>query len=95
MKDHDMKDENCQAVFDRLSEYLDHELPAATCEELEQHIQNCAPCVEFVNSLKKSVSLHRAYQPMADPPAVSPEVKRSLREAYQRMLDARKAGHTG
>lgn len=88
-----MKDKDCQSVFDRLSEYLDQGLPAATCEELEHHIQNCAPCVEFVNSLKKSIALHRSYQPMADPPALSPEVKKSLREAYQRMLDARAARH--
>ncbi|HYV61360.1 MAG TPA: zf-HC2 domain-containing protein [Bryobacteraceae bacterium] len=84
-----MRDQDCQAIFARLSEYLDQELPAETCEELESHIQNCALCVEFVNSLKKSVGLHRAYRPAADPPALTPAVKQSLREAYQRMLDAR------
>ena len=82
-------DRDCEAVFARLSEYLDRELPAATCEELESHIQDCAPCVEFVDSLKKSVGLYRTYQPAADPPMLSPQVKQSLREAYQRMLDAR------
>jgi anti-sigma factor RsiW len=84
-----MRDQDCEAIFARLSEYLDKELPAATCEELERHIQNCEPCVAFVNSLKKSVGLHRACVPMADPPTLSPAVKQSLREAYQRMLDAR------
>ena len=84
-----MKDQGCEAIFARLSEYLDQELPAATCEELERHIQGCAPCVEFVDSLKKSVGLHRAYQPAEDPPALAPAVKKSLREAYQRMLDNR------
>ena len=84
-----MKDPSCEAIFARLSEYLDQELPAATCEELERHIQDCAPCVEFVDSLKKSVGLHRAYQPADDLPALSPAVKKSLREAYQRMLDNR------
>jgi len=90
-----MKDQDCEAIFARLSEYLDEELPTATCEELESHIQNCAPCVEFVESLKKSVGLHRAYRPTDDLPAISPEVKQSLHEAYQRMLEARAAGHTG
>jgi len=84
-----MKDEDCQKVFARLSEYLDQELPAATCEELERHIENCAPCVEFVDSLKKSVGLHRAYRSAAGPRALRPAVKQSLREAYQRVLDAR------
>ena len=89
-----MKDQDCEAIFARLSEYLDQELPAATCEELESHIRNCQPCVEFVNSLKKSVGLHRACAPTSDPPALSPAVKQSLREAYQRILDARASGHT-
>ena len=84
-----MNDHDCQALFARLSEYLDQELPTATCEELERHVENCAPCVEFLNSLKRSVSLHRAYQPAADPLALSPDVKQSLREAYQRKLDSR------
>jgi anti-sigma factor RsiW len=87
-----MKDRDCEAIFARLSEYLDRELPAASCEELESHIQDCAPCVEFVASLKKSVGLHRDYRPVADPPKLSPAMKQSLREAYQRMLDARATG---
>jgi len=85
-----MKDQDCQAIFARLSEYLDRELPPATCEELESHIQDCAPCVEFVDSLKKSVGLHRAYRPTDDMQALTPAIKQSLREAYQRMLDARR-----
>ena len=87
-----MKENECQDVFARLSELLDEELPAGTCEELERHIQNCAPCVEFVESLKKSVALHRAYRPTADSPQLSPDVKQSLREAYQRMLAHRGSG---
>jgi len=87
-----MKENECQDVFARLSELLDKELPAGTCEELERHIENCPPCVEFVESLKKSVALHRAYRPDADPSELSPEVKQALREAYQRMLATRPSG---
>jgi len=32
-----MHDIDCNRVFSLLSEYLDHELPPATCEELEAH----------------------------------------------------------
>ncbi|MBZ5635192.1 MAG: zf-HC2 domain-containing protein [Acidobacteriia bacterium] len=89
-----MKDQDCEVVFARLSEYLDQELPAATCEELVRHIQDCAPCVEFVDSLRKSVGLHRSYRPTDDLPAISPTVKQSLRETYRRMLEARASGRT-
>lgn len=86
-----MNKNECQDVFARLSELLDQELPTGTCEELERHIENCPPCVEFVESLKKSVALHRAYRPAADPPQLPPEVKQALREAYERMLEARRS----
>ena len=87
-----MKENECRDVFARLSELLDQELPEATCQELERHIENCPPCVEFVESLKKSVALHRTYRPAADAPQLSPEVKEALREAYERMLAARGSG---
>ncbi|MEQ1947595.1 MAG: zf-HC2 domain-containing protein [Bryobacteraceae bacterium] len=86
-----MPKSDCKNVFAMLSEHLDGELPAATCDELEKHIQDCAPCVEFVESLKKSIALGRKYQPGSEPPQLAPDVKRSLQEAYQRMLDQRAA----
>ena len=46
----------CKEVFARLSEYLDQELPGDLCERIDRHISGCPPCVEFVDSLKKSVS---------------------------------------
>lgn len=80
-----MNNEECRDVFARLSEYLDGELPENACEELEQHIRGCAPCVEFVESLRKSVHLSRQYQPAEPPPALSAESEQVLRDAYHRM----------
>lgn len=84
-----MTENECHNVFALLSEYLDRELPAATCEELDRHIQNCAPCVEFVESLRKSVAVGRTYTPSVEPPAVPPEIREALREAYLKSLAAR------
>ena len=85
-----MTEHNCQQVYAMLSEYLDRELPADTCDQLERHIQDCAPCVEFVESLKKSVALGRNYRPQIEPPKIPPAVRESLRQAYERMLEERK-----
>jgi anti-sigma factor RsiW len=85
-----MTERDCQSVFALLSEHLEQELPAESCEELERHIQDCAPCVEFVESLKKSIALGREYQPPVTAPPLAPTVKESLKEAYARMLAARK-----
>jgi len=86
-----MTERECRNVFALLSEHLDGELPPASCEELERHIRDCEPCVEFIESLKKSIALGRTYQPCAEPSRISPEVKRSLRDAYERVLRERAA----
>lgn len=81
---------DCSSIYALLSEYLDRDLPAADCDELEQHIQSCEPCIAFVDSLKKSVALGKEYEPTAPVPALTPETKQSLKEAYERMLAARR-----
>ena len=84
-----MTEKECRNVFAMLSEYLDRELPAETCEELDRHIQDCAPCVEFVESLRKSVAVGQAYTPVVEPPAVPAELREALREAYMKSLAVR------
>ena len=81
-----MKPEECREVFEMLSEYLDGELPADTCEQIEHHIADCPPCIEFVESLRKSVSIYRSYTPSENPPPLNAEAKQRLAEAYRQML---------
>lgn len=79
-----MNDRDCNAIFAMLSQYLDHELPAADCEQLERHIRACAPCIEFIESLKKSVKLCREFGPDVEPPPLTPAIKEALERAYRR-----------
>jgi len=81
-----MKEPECESVFAALSEFLDGELPRADCEELERHIQGCEPCVDFVNSLRKSIRLGKQYRPEEPTPSIAPEVRRNLESAYRSML---------
>lgn len=82
---------DCSNIFATLSEYLDQELPEGDCAELEKHIQECAPCVAFVDSLKKSVAAGKGFRPSGEEaPELKPEVKQSLRDAYEKMLAERK-----
>ena len=90
-----MTENDCQDVFALLSEYIDQELPAGTCEELDRHIQGCTPCVEFVESLRKSVTLGRSYAPGVEAPPVPEALRDALRAAYAKSLAARaEAGQT-
>jgi anti-sigma factor RsiW len=83
--------ERCKEIFAVLSEYLDMELPPDSCQELESHLEGCRPCIEFVESLRKSIDLCREYSPTELPKPLSEEARHELQEAYEKMLSARKS----
>jgi anti-sigma factor RsiW len=75
-----------------LSEYLDRELTAETCTELEAHLADCPPCIEFLNSLKKTVGLCKdCAPPDPPPPPLSPEARDKMLAAYRNYLASRRA----
>ena len=80
----------CKALFAHLSEYLDEELPADVCAEIESHIASCPLCVEFVESLKKSIDQTRRFEPSGRPAPLPEPARQELLAAYRKMLDARK-----
>ena len=49
--------ERCKEIFALLSEYLDMELTPDSCLELESHLEGCPPCIDFLESLRKSINL--------------------------------------
>jgi RNA polymerase sigma-70 factor (ECF subfamily) len=90
MESHE-RTEKCKEVFSLLSEYLNLELPPGACHEMEAHIAGCPPCVEFAESLRKTVELCRRYQPAELPVPLGNDAREQLLEAYQKMLGGRKA----
>lgn len=73
-----------------LSEYLDLELPLETCEEIEEHLAGCPPCIEFANSLRKTIELCRKYQPRQIPAPLGEQARKQLLGAFEKMRAARK-----
>ena len=84
-----MKHSDCKNVFAMLSQYLDEELPEDVCEDIESHITDCPPCVQFVESLKKSIGLCHSCQSMDQPSELPEADRRKLYEAYQKALAQR------
>jgi RNA polymerase sigma-70 factor (ECF subfamily) len=84
-----MNDSDCGRVFALLSEYLDQELAPTTCEELEEHLRGCPQCIQFVQSLKRSVLLCHQYGDCRTAPPINPELMAGIRRAYQEMLARR------
>jgi len=73
----------CQQISARLSEYLDGELPAKNCRQLERHLKDCPPCIAYLESLKTTVEACRRYK-VGRIPTPPKEVKAALRAAAQR-----------
>jgi anti-sigma factor RsiW len=82
----------CQDMFARLSEYLDGELPGDLRAEMQAHIEDCAPCGEFVQSFRKSIDLCREAKQTAGRPQVpSQECIEALRAVYLEKVRQRSA----
>lgn len=81
----------CKEIFARLSEYLNAELPPDLCDEMSQHIFACEPCVEFIDSLRRTVALCSDYRPEALPAPLAETARAELQAAYHKMLESRRA----
>ncbi|HEY1205493.1 MAG: zf-HC2 domain-containing protein [Bryobacteraceae bacterium] len=81
----------CHDVFALLSEYLDRELTPQTCAEIEAHLAGCPPCIEFLNSLKRTVRLCRDCGGGEKPRPLTAEQRDKLVSAYRAFL----AGNRG
>ena len=88
MESHE-RTERCKEIFSLLSEYLNLELPPGACQEIETHLAGCPPCVEFAESLRKTVELCRGCQPTELPEPLGTEAREQLQGAYRKMLAAR------
>ena len=78
--------ERCREVFSLLSEYLNLELATEVCQEIESHIAGCPPCIEFAESLRKTVELCHSYRPAELPERLGNRARAELLSAYKKML---------
>lgn len=74
----------CGDVFALLSEYLDVTLPPEACDEIREHVVGCAPCVDFAESLRRTVELCKEYEPETMPAPVSEAARAELMAAWKR-----------
>jgi anti-sigma factor RsiW len=82
----------CADLFARLSEYLDGDLSQEARSAMEQHICACPPCIEFIESLRRTIDLCHHFEPTGSPAPVSNEAKRELLSVLQSALAARNPG---
>jgi hypothetical protein len=80
----------CEEIFALLSEYLDEEVSPDIADCISAHISGCEPCIDFLESLRKSVALCKQYRSEALPSPLADDVHQQLRQAYDKMITLRK-----
>jgi anti-sigma factor RsiW len=75
------------ALFERLSEYIDKELDAPTCKNIEAHISACKPCQVCLNTLKQTVKLCKHLENHQVPETLSLKLKDAIAELMQKKSD--------
>jgi predicted anti-sigma-YlaC factor YlaD len=58
----------CKHLLGSLSEYIDGELQAELCAEIEEHLKGCENCRIVVNTLRKTVELYEQANSTAELP---------------------------
>jgi RNA polymerase sigma-70 factor (ECF subfamily) len=79
----------CRDVFALLSEYLDRELTPQSCAEIEAHLAGCPPCIEFLDSLKRTIRLCHDCEETGKPRPLSAEQREKLVAAYRTFLSSK------
>jgi len=75
----------CVELFAQLSSYLDGDIPPEERNRLEEHLCGCPPCIEFLESLRRTVGLCHGFEPDAAPPPVASEFRQRLLEAFRKV----------
>lgn len=73
----------CRECIDLLCDYLDGELDGKVAGSLEEHFQDCPPCIAFLNTYKKTTKLCRETLKQEEIPEV---VQAKLQEFIKRSI---------
>jgi anti-sigma factor RsiW len=76
-----MHEPKCWEFFAQLSDYIDGELAASLCAELERHLDGCPNCRIVVDTTRKTVSLYRRYGPAELPEGASERLWQAIEQS--------------
>ncbi len=89
-----MSEKDCRYWLNFFSEYIDEELEAEVCRELESHLRRCPHCRVVVDTLRQTLYLYQTTMRDAAP-SLPPDVQQRLYarislEALRQRLQARR-----
>ena len=70
---------DCKELLGELCDYVDGELEASLCAELEAHLAECHDCRVLVDTLRRTIVLYRTQSQPAMPEEVKSRLYRVLK----------------
>lgn len=89
-------DKDCDEVLAELFSFLDNELDSASCGDIQEHLDECAPCLaEYgLESVVKLLVAHSCRQEHA-PESLRQRVIVQIHQVHLEVTDVRKPGLSG
>jgi anti-sigma factor RsiW len=80
MENHDHDRAECLRMFEKLSEYLDEELDAASCRDMEKHMEGCVKCHACLETLRRTIEICKQMESKPVPSTFSKRLRQLIAE---------------
>jgi RNA polymerase sigma-70 factor (ECF subfamily) len=77
----------CRDLFANLSEYLDGNVDAQSCEEMQEHIDACPACIAFIRDLRQAIDRCGRLDLKCEPQVLS-RLRSLMSVEYLRLLES-------
>lgn len=74
----------CKELVDLLADYLEGQLPPDVARDLDQHLADCPPCLNFLKTYRTTTRLIREVGCEEIPPELEDRLLKFLREHLKR-----------
>ena len=78
----------CKELVELLADYLEGQLPPEVAREIDQHLADCPPCLNFLKTYRATTHLIREVACEDIPPEVGERLQRFLRERLRKPPEA-------
>jgi mycothiol system anti-sigma-R factor len=83
-----MSDKDCSEVIHQILVFIDNELDQATCGEIQQHLDECGPCLREYNLERTVKALVARSCPEQAPQELREKVLLRIREVQVSLYDS-------
>lgn len=78
----------CEELIAILNQYVDGELDASICEQLEGHMLDCSPCRVVVDNIRNTIEIYHGAEPVDLPERFRSRLHDAVRECWGRRDEA-------